>query len=100
MCTDAKQLREKDAHTCSVQQMRSIQIGLRGKAVEMLLDPRFVLKITDVTEDFRAAHAALSSNPPDTQAAIAALWPHQQEERMIVPWMLRDLLQMDAPCCF
>lgn len=100
MCIDTEQLKEKDVYTTSIQQMRSIQIGLRGKGVEMLLDPSFVLKITDVTEDFQRAHTSLAASPPNTAVAVAALWPHQQEERMIVPFDLRDLLQMDAPCGF
>lgn len=87
--------KEKDCHTRGVQQMRSIQIGLRGKGVECLLDPDFVLRITDVTEDFRRAHAALTASPPNTAAAAAALWPDRQEERMLVPAELRDLLQMN-----
>mmetsp|Transcript_49435 Transcript_49435/g.92694 ORF Transcript_49435/g.92694 Transcript_49435/m.92694 type:complete len:273 (-) Transcript_49435:58-876(-) len=100
MWTDAATLREKDAYTCNVQQMRSIQIGLRGKAVEMLLDPSFVLRITDVTSDFQRAHEALSASPPDNAAAVAALWPERQEERVLVPLELRKLLHMDSPCVF
>lgn len=100
MCTDVSQLKEKDAYTCNVQQMRSIQIGLRGKAVETLLDPSFVLKITDVTADFQRAHAALTAPHPDHAAAGAALWPHRQEERVLMPLELRELLQMDVPCRF
>lgn len=96
MCTGTAQLKEKDVYTCGIQQMRSIQIGLRGKAVETLLDPSFVLKITDVTHDFQRAHAALSASPADTAAAVAALWPNRPEERMLVPFELRDRLQMDA----
>jgi len=99
MCTECAE-NPKEAYTSSIQQMRSIQIGLRGKGSEMLLDPSFVLKITDVTDDFRRAHAALSASPPDTAAAVAALWPSCQEERMIVPLDLRQILQMDQPCRF
>jgi hypothetical protein len=97
MCTDTTQLKDKDAYTCSIQEMRSIQIGLRGKGVEMLLDPGFVLKITDVTDDFQRAHAALSARHPNTAAAVAALWPDRQETLMIVPYEVRDGLQMDVP---
>merc|ERR1712107_55782 len=75
MCADTTLLKEKDAYTFGVQEMRSIQIGLRGQGVEMLLDPRFFLRITDVTEDFKRAHAALTVVPPDTAVAVAALWP-------------------------
>jgi len=100
MCEEQGQRKDKDCFTSGVQQMRSIQIGLRGKGVEMLLDPSFVLKITDVTKDFQSAHAALSATPPDTAAAVAALWPHQQEKHMKVPFEIRDLLQMDVPCRF
>lgn len=32
--------------------VRSIRIELRGKVVELLLDPKVVLRITDVTDDF------------------------------------------------
>lgn len=89
--------KEKDCYTSSIQTMRSIQIGLRGKGVEMLLDPSFVLKITDVTDDFQRAHAALSASPPDIAAAVKALWPHRQETTMVVPSELRDILHMDDP---
>merc|ERR1740139_1452480 len=47
---------ESQAFTCSSQDIRSIQIGLRGSGSQELLDPDFVLKITDVTGDFRQAH--------------------------------------------
>lgn len=82
----------QDVLTSSAQGIRSIQIGLRGEAVQELLDPEFVLKITDVTADFRAAHRALSSN--DLPAAAAALWPRRHEEYMDVPPELREVLQM------
>merc|ERR1712113_307661 len=45
--------------TKSLPDVRSIQIGLRGKGVQALLDPCFVLKITDVTQDFRNALSIL-----------------------------------------
>lgn len=75
---------------------RSIQIGLRGDAVQRLLDPAFLLKITDVTPAFRAAGEALSASPPDVQAAEAALWPSWAEAEMEVPKALRAVLKMDC----
>ena len=53
-CMDGTATQQRQALTCDLPGMRSIQIGLRGSAVEMLLDPNFVLKISDVTEDFQA----------------------------------------------
>lgn len=91
-------LKEKDAFTSGVQQMRSIQIGLRGQSVEMLLDPKFVLKISDVTEDFQKAYAALCEK--DMDSAVRTLWPQRKETRMVVPLDVRDILQMDSPCRF
>lgn len=86
---------ERQALTTSAEcDIRSIQIGLRG--VEDLLDPAFVLKITDVTASFRQAHAALSSSPPDFRGACAALWPDRQEEYVDVPPELFAVLRMSA----
>ena len=75
--------------------VRSIQIGLRGKAVQMLLDPNFVLKITDVTPQFRSAAAALKAG--DTRTAAEALWPRAQERLMSVPAALAKVLKMETP---
>merc|ERR1712129_681374 len=88
----------KEALTTDVRDMRSIQIGLKGHAVaeESYLNPEFVLQITDVTSAFRQAHQALTSSPPDVQAATALLWPGRREEPMFVPYRLRDVLSMRA----
>ena len=45
-------LDEREAFTCKIDNVRSIQIGLRNQAVSMLLDPSFVLNIRDVTTRF------------------------------------------------
>ncbi|CAB9531666.1 expressed unknown protein [Seminavis robusta] len=80
--------------TVSNRSVRSIQIGLRGAGVEALLDPKLVLKITDVTQDFRNALAALQAG--DLEMAKDALWPtHEKEQLMEVPQYLRQLLRMD-----
>jgi hypothetical protein len=60
-------------NTKSDQSVRSIQIGLRGTAVGVLLDPTFVLQVSDVTQDFRNALEALQRL--DLQEAEAALLP-------------------------
>jgi len=88
--------RQREALTADVRFMRSIQIGIKGRAVaeRTFLDPEFVLKISDVTESFRRAHAALTASPPDVGAAAALLWPGQQERRMLVPLKLREVLNM------
>jgi len=90
------QASEKQAFTRRAARIRSIQIGLRGHAVQHLLDPRFVLQITDVTAAFASARQALVAEPPDVQAAAAALWPEAQEQQMNVPGDLRKLLRMDV----
>merc|ERR1712086_684712 len=54
-----KEQGEKNVFTQPLANMRSIQIGLRGVGVEKLLDPAFVLEISDVTAQFRDAAAAL-----------------------------------------
>ena len=48
--------------TRKIEDVRSIQIGLRNQAVSMLLDPSVVLNIRDVTTNFRAACACLHNN--------------------------------------
>lgn len=98
--TKEKKKGEKESrfNTTEVSAMRSIQIGLRDAGSQMLLDPTFVRRITDVTQDFQNAHAALNASPPNIRAAVEALWPgQQQEERMIVPFDIRERLGMDVP---
>ena len=81
-----------------VESVRSLQIGLRGKsgcaanqaASALLLDPTFVRRITDVTAQFKAAHAALAAG--DAVAARAVLCP--DERPMEVPKELREALHM------
>merc|ERR1712048_245003 len=87
----------KEALTSDVRHMRSIQIGLKGREIarDTFLNAAFVLKITDFTETFRAAHKALTQAPPDVRAACALLWPNHQEEHMSVPPELRDVLNMN-----
>lgn len=91
-----KPTRDKNAMTTDVRWMRSIQIGIRGRALgeQTFLDPGFVLKITDVTESFKRAHCALMA--ADVRAAAEALWPDRKEERMLVPLQLREVLNMDC----
>ena len=53
---------------------RSLQVGLRGTAwTSFFTDPTYVLRISDVTASFRAAHDALLAG--ELEAAKAALWP-------------------------
>jgi len=73
----------KQAYTSSVPAVRSIQIGLRGDAVKALLDPSVVMRITDVTEDFRNALAALRSG--DLTTAQRMLFPDGREESLMDP---------------
>jgi hypothetical protein len=89
-----KEQGEKNVFTQPLANMRSIQIGLRGAGVEKLLDPAFVLEISDVTAQFRDAAAALQAG--DVSAAAGALWPgeHQQERPMSVPPQLQAVLGM------
>lgn len=86
---------ENQVFTAPVRDVRSIQIGLRGKAVEMLLDPEAVVRITDVTEDFRGALEALRLG--DLDRARALLWPSGGEEVMEVSTDIREVLGMN--CC-
>jgi len=86
---------EKEVFTCKMDAMRSIQIGLRGAAVETLLDPAFLLQITDVTPAFVAAFEALTASPPNVEAAVDALWCEGEECQMQVPAELRVALEMD-----
>lgn len=87
----------RHALTSDVQGMRSIQIGLRNEGSMKLLDPEFVLRITDVTAAFTRAHEHLAASPPDVDAACAALWPDRREVQMFVPPELRRRLEMDGP---
>jgi hypothetical protein len=88
----------KEVFTSDVRHMRSIQIGLKGREIarDTFLNAAFVLKITDVTETFRAAQKALTQTPPDLRAACALLWPNagEQEEHMVIPPDLRAVLKM------
>mmetsp|Transcript_25788 Transcript_25788/g.29485 ORF Transcript_25788/g.29485 Transcript_25788/m.29485 type:complete len:259 (+) Transcript_25788:38-814(+) len=69
----------KDCYTYPVPSLRSIQIGLRGSAVEeILLDTNSIVKITDVTEDFRDALIAIKDG--DEEKAKLILW-HEEEDR-------------------
>ena len=43
----------KQVYTRPLRNVRSIQIGLRGTAVQKLLDPTLVLEITDETRRFK-----------------------------------------------
>jgi len=83
----------KEVLTRGNREVRSIQIGLRGRAVEMLLDPTFVLRIEDVTGDFRNAQAALAAG--DATVAAAQLWPREAEIPMELPTALRAVLAME-----
>merc|ERR1711953_1441601 len=76
---------ENKGFTRPTPSVRSIQIGLRGSAVEKLLDPAFVLEISDVTSQFRSAATLLTAG--EVVAAGSALWPkqHQQERPMSIP---------------
>eukprot|EP00929_Paragymnodinium_shiwhaense_P042337 TRINITY_DN21923_c0_g1_i1.p1 TRINITY_DN21923_c0_g1~~TRINITY_DN21923_c0_g1_i1.p1 ORF type:complete len:302 (-),score=25.93 TRINITY_DN21923_c0_g1_i1:311-1216(-) len=80
-------------YTRSMDNARSLQIGLRGEAVEMLLDPTVVVRISDMTSRFRDAVALLRAGATDEDAA-AALWRDGAETLMDVPDPLRQVLQM------
>lgn len=83
----------KQVLTRKLPDVRSIQIGLRGEAVQQLLDPAFVLRISDVTSDFREAAVRLAAG--DSRGAAEALWPEQPERPVAVPAALRQVLAMD-----
>ena len=80
--------------TRSVSHVRSIQIGLRGHWVAMLLDPSFVIRISDVTQDFRQAAILLRAN--DKDAAAETLWRNGPERPMKIPEEIRVVLGMNA----
>lgn len=85
---------ENQVFTRPMSGVRSIQIGLRGSAVEKLLDPAFVLEISDVTWQFRSAAVLLGAG--DVVAAGSALWPkpQTQERPMSIPPELQAALGM------
>lgn len=83
----------KQVFTKACPGIRSIQIGLRGAAVQLLLSPEFVVRISDVTTDFRAAADALADG--DVDRATKSLWRHRRESRVDVPPELRVALRMD-----
>lgn len=86
----------KQVFTSATPLTRSIQIGLRGKAVKTLLDPNVVLRITDVTADFCKALSALKEGNVDQ--ARRSLWPDGQTERPLeIPKPIRENLSMT--CC-
>jgi hypothetical protein len=94
MCATASR---DQVYTCKVPNTRSIQIGLKkGSGSALLLDPSFVIRITDVTERFVAAGKNLSDNG-DADAARACLWPdpESQEVTLDVPADIRAALGMD-----
>ena len=69
-------------YTSKVPNTRSIQIGLKkGTRSALLLDPNFVIRITDMTERFVAAGKHLSANG-DAEAARACLWPEPESQEV------------------
>ena len=85
----------KQAYTSSDLTVRSIQIGLRGSAVEALLDPNFVLRITDVTQHFREAFEAIQQC--NLEQAAEALWPgNEKESKMEISDALQRVLKMNV----
>ncbi|OLQ08617.1 hypothetical protein AK812_SmicGene7846 [Symbiodinium microadriaticum] len=82
----------KQVYTRPLRSVRSIQIGLRGAAVQKLLDPTLVLEITDETARFKKAAAALEAG--DAEEASAALWPRQRECPFPVSPQLMSVLGM------
>jgi len=91
--------------TKALPDVRSIQIGLRGDAVQALLDPTCVLKISDVTEDFRNAVSILQAGECDASSetgdnllvtARNALWPKGEcENVMKCSGELSEILEMN-----
>ncbi len=99
--------KKKNVFTKPLQDVRSIQIGLRGDGVKALLDPTFVLKITDVTKDFQHALSVLQkcnvrggeqgedSKKLVLEAVKNALWPDgEYEEVMNISLELSNVLDM------
>ena len=62
--------------------IRSIQIRLRYPANECLLDPKMVVRITDVTQDFRAALKAIQEGRSLNEVE-SLLWPGGQVEKVL-----------------
>mmetsp|Transcript_56365 Transcript_56365/g.119951 ORF Transcript_56365/g.119951 Transcript_56365/m.119951 type:complete len:237 (-) Transcript_56365:308-1018(-) len=85
---------KKQVFTHGVRAVRSIQIGLRKSSVEVLLDPAFVLQITDVTAQFRQAVQSLERG--DLEAAREALFSAGEERPLEVSDELREILRMDV----
>ena len=79
-------------YTRGLSRVRSIQIGFRDSAVKMLLDPSFVLRITDVTNDFRQAANLLNNN--DIEGASKILWKNGPEKPMKISEELKEVLGM------
>merc|ERR1712232_710069 len=85
----------KQVYTASVPSVRSIQIGLRGSAAKALLDPSVVVRITDVTQDFRNALEALQSG--DLEIAQSMLFPDGRTESLMDPSEeVRESLGMES----
>lgn len=82
---------KNDLYTARIPSVKSIQIGLRGSAVEALLDPEVVLRISDVTQDFTSALKALQEHD-NVETANALLWPEEKEEEMEVPLTIQEHL--------
>ena len=77
-------------------QMRSIQIGLRSPANKCLLDPQTVVRITDVTQDFRTALNGIQEGRGIDEIE-AFLWPRgESEEVMSLPPHVEEKLGMAA----
>mmetsp|Transcript_16942 Transcript_16942/g.48957 ORF Transcript_16942/g.48957 Transcript_16942/m.48957 type:complete len:165 (+) Transcript_16942:351-845(+) len=78
--------------------IRSIQIGLRGSAVEdFLLDPNAVRRIADVTDDFRRALEDLKRG--DSNRAEEILLPGEERVEVLeVPDHIREVLGMNVKC--
>mmetsp|Transcript_37605 Transcript_37605/g.91246 ORF Transcript_37605/g.91246 Transcript_37605/m.91246 type:complete len:490 (-) Transcript_37605:148-1617(-) len=68
--------------TQSTQNVRSIQIGLRRPANECLLDTQTVVRITDVTQQFRSALGAIQDGRSWNEIE-ALLWPDGQSEELL-----------------
>jgi len=82
-------------YTARIPSVKSIQIGLRGSAVDALLDPEVVLRIRDVTQDFTNALKALQEEEEeDAETANALLWPEEKEQEMYVPLTIQEHLGM------
>ena len=93
----APQAQRKQVFTSPLNMARSIQIGLRPPANHCLLDPETVMRITDVTQDFRSALVAMEQGK-DLNQVKALLWPGEQAERVLtVPAVIEENLRMTRP---